>query len=92
MQQSEAVEGQVQEAADDRHQATAPLEGIGDLRLIIRPSIGIAVFPEDGRTATERIGCADVPMCRCGDVPHEERAALIPRTGAAGPFTPGRGG
>lgn len=37
---------------------------IGDLRLIIRPSIGIAVFPEDGRTATELIGCADAAMYR----------------------------
>ena len=37
---------------------------IGELRLIVEPSIGIAVFPEDGRTTEQLIGCADASMYR----------------------------
>lgn len=37
---------------------------IGSLQLIVQPSIGIAVFPEEGLTAAQLIECADAAMYR----------------------------
>ena len=39
----------------------APTE-VGDVKLIVKPSIGIAVYPEDGETATVLVTKADTAM------------------------------
>ena len=41
----------------------APTE-VGDVKLIVKPSIGIAVYPKDGETAKELIAKADTAMYR----------------------------
>jgi diguanylate cyclase len=58
---------------------SAPL-GIGALELVVRPSIGIAVYPSDGTTAERLIESADTAMYRAK------------RTGAGHAFVDGDAG
>lgn len=59
-----ANRGQLTHLADKLFEAVSAPLGIGELELVVRPSIGIAVTPSDGMTAERLIESADSAMYR----------------------------
>jgi len=59
-----ANRGQLAHLADKLFEAVSAPLGIGELELVVRPSIGIALYPSDGTTAERLIESADTAMYR----------------------------